>query len=106
MLLRLLLSFLLARSTAGFHTGPGCDTNCQFPRRVKDEATFNSLNHHERSASIEEMNGKVKTTPRQFRAALLNLTSERRIIMIFEADGEARSSRLRKRSALRPRWPR
>ena len=54
----------------------------------------------------EEMNGKVKTTPRQFRAALLNLTSERRIIMIFEADGEARSSRLRKRSALRPRWPR
>jgi len=56
-----LLLFLCSGGRVGaFHSGAGCDTNCLSPRRIRDEATFNQLNHHERSATEAEMREKLK----------------------------------------------
>lgn len=58
-LLLLLVADLLL-STNSMHTGVGCDENCQSPRRPRTEEAFNALNHHERSANMEEMQSKLK----------------------------------------------
>lgn len=47
---------LLARAT---RAQMGCDANCQSPRRPPTEAAFNAINHHERSATLAEMNAKL-----------------------------------------------
>lgn len=72
-----------------FHSGPGCDANCQFPRRVKDEGTFNSLNHHERSATMEEMNGKVEVIRKRRGQAPWHLSSNAKVQEALSSSGNA-----------------